>query len=241
VVTLDDYMAETLHHKVDVRKKTHVIPPWSHNTPHGGTAGDANPFRIAHGLQGRFIVMYAGNHALQHPLDTLLDAAKELEHDERLVFVFVGGGAGKAGVEERIRNGAKNIVSLPYQPLEILDECLAAADLHVVSMGNDMVGIVHPCKIYGALAAGRPILALAPAASPIADLIKHLPCGMRVSHDDPHKAALAIRDFAHCPPGDPAITPSESSRQSLSLDPTEPRYRLVRLLGAIGGSDANDA
>lgn len=196
VVTLDDYMAETLHHKVDVREKTHVIPPWSHNTPHGGTAGDANPFRIAHGLQGRFIVMYAGNHALQHPLDTLLDAAKELEHDERLVFVFVGGGAGKAGVEERIRNGAKNIVSLPYQPLEILDECLAAADLHVVSMGNDMVGIVHPCKIYGALAAGRPILALAPASSHVAELVAGLAVGYRVAHGDTKGAVNAIHRLA---------------------------------------------
>jgi colanic acid biosynthesis glycosyl transferase WcaI len=182
VVTLDDFMAETLRRKVDVGAKMHVIPPWSHNTSQGGVTGDANPFRIAHGLQGRFVVMYAGNHALQHPLDTLLDAAKELESDDRILFVSVGGGAGKASIEQRIAAGATNLLSLPYQPLELLDDCLAAADVHVVSMGNDMVGIVHPCKIYGAMAAGRPILAFAPARSHIGQLLVEGSIGWRVDH-----------------------------------------------------------
>jgi glycosyltransferase involved in cell wall biosynthesis len=234
VVTLDDYMAETLYHKVDGREKTHVIPPWSHNTPHGGTAGDANPFRMAHGLQGRFIVMYAGNHALQHPLDTLLDAAKELEHDKHLVFVFVGGGAGKAAVEERIRNGAKNIVSLPYQPLEMLDECLAAADVHVVSMGNDMVGIVHPCKIYGAMAAARPVLAFSPHRSHIGSLLATPGIGWQIDHDSVSTAVAILRAALASPRGElDAMGDDAAERAARLFAPQRLIARFCSLLSTV--------
>lgn len=204
VVTLDEYMADTLRQKHDASTKMHVIPPWSHNDPTLGISGDANPFRKAHGLVGRFVVMYAGNHAIQHPLDTLLDAAKELESDVRFVFVLVGGGAGKAEVERRIRDGATNLLSLPYQPLDTISDCLAAADVHVVSMGNDMVGIVHPCKIYGAMATGRPILAFTPQRSHVASLLEVAKCGQRVDHGDVDGAveflhkAIVVRNNLEC-------------------------------------------
>ena len=231
VVTLDDFMAETLRRKVDVGAKMHVIPPWSHNTSQGGVAGDANPFRIAHGLQGRFVVMYAGNHALQHPLDTLLDAAKELESDDRILFVFVGGGAGKASVERRIAEGAKNLLSLPYQPLELLDDCLAAADVHVVSMGNDMVGIVHPCKIYGAMAAGRPILAIAPARSHIGSLIDGGRAGTRVDHGDTLAAVQAIqRLFTQSARPIAAIASSDGPCGPATLSARAPQQQFCELL-----------
>lgn len=63
----------------------------------------------------------------------------------------IGGGNGKKEVDDKIAAGARNILSLPYQPLEEIKFSLSAADVHVVSMGDDMVGIVHPCKVYGAM------------------------------------------------------------------------------------------
>ena len=136
--------------------------------------------------------MYSGNHALQHPLDTLLAAAAQLEHDHDLVFVWIGGGVGKGAIDAQIRGGATNLVSLPFQPAELLDETLAAADVHVVSMGNDVVGIVHPCKIYGALAVGRPVLFFGPADSPPGELLATIGVGRCVEHGDVAGAVAAI-------------------------------------------------
>ena len=111
--------------------------------------------------------MHSGNHSLVHPLDTLLDAAEELRNDNRFIFAFIGGGKGKGVVDGRIRKldaqfgkNGHNIISLPYQPLEKIRYSLSAADLHIVSLGNNMSGIVHPCKIYGALRLRKPILAI---------------------------------------------------------------------------------
>jgi len=144
--------------------------------------------------------MYAGNHALQHPLDTLLEAARECEDDSRMVFVFAGGGAGKTLVDQRIAAGAVNIRSLPPVPLEDLADMLAAADVHVVSMGDDMVGIVHPSKVYTAMAAGRPILFLGPEQSHVGELITKHDAGWIVGHGDTVTAVSALRAAAASAP-----------------------------------------
>ena len=140
--------------------------------------------------------MYSGNHAIQHPLDTLLDAAKQLEGEPSLKFLFIGGGAGKAGVEHRIAAGATNILSLPYQPLETLEESLGAGDLHVVSMGPEVVGIVHPCKIYGAMAVGRPLLFFGPRESHAGEIVEPQHLGWRVEHGDVAATVAAIKQAA---------------------------------------------
>ena len=136
--------------------------------------------------------MYSGNHALCHPLATLLVAAAELETDDRCRFVFVGGGAGKTEVDTRIARGAANLLSLPYQPRESLGASLDAADLHVVSMGDAMVGIVHPSKIYGVLALGKPLLFLGPKTSPAAHLVEAHDLGWVAAHGDLGQVRAAL-------------------------------------------------
>ncbi|MDA1040069.1 MAG: glycosyltransferase family 4 protein, partial [Planctomycetota bacterium] len=192
VIALDRFMQRRLAAKAEGDGCTHVIPPWSAARPACWRPPRPNAFRDANGLERKFVVMYAGNHAPQHPLDTLLNAAARLEHDRDVAFVFIGGGAGKAAIEARIRAGAVNLVSLPFQPAAILDEMLAAADVHVVSMGNNVVGIVHPCKIYGALAVGRPVLFLGPVASPPGELLATINAGRCVEHGDVADAVAAL-------------------------------------------------
>jgi glycosyltransferase involved in cell wall biosynthesis len=169
-----------------------VIPPWYHGDALATKADRAEDFRAAEGLAGKFVVMYSGNHALQHPLDTLLDAAKMLESTRDIVFVFIGGGLGKHAVEERIRSGASNLRSLPFRPLESIGASLSAADIHVVSMGDQVVGIVHPCKIYGVMAVGRPVLFFGPAASAAGELIAACDFGRVVPHGAVAAAVEAI-------------------------------------------------
>jgi glycosyltransferase involved in cell wall biosynthesis len=206
IVVLDDFMAARLNRKGNVTEKMQVLPPWPHTEPayaddnaavRLSKAGDS--FRRQHGLMDRFVVMYSGNHAIQHPLDTLLDAAARLEHDRSVVFVFIGGGAGKEHVKRRIADGATNLISLPYQPLETLAESLGAADVHVVSMGSEVVGIVHPCKIYGAMAVGRPILFFGPRQSHAGAIVEKHAVGWRVEHGDVDAATMTIGTAAAMP------------------------------------------
>ena len=78
------------------------------------------------------------------------------------------------------------------QPLEELRYSLSAADVHVVSLGEKMVGIIHPCKVYGAMAVSRPVLFFGPRPSHISDLLDQHNFGVHVSHGNDSSAIAAI-------------------------------------------------
>jgi colanic acid biosynthesis glycosyl transferase WcaI len=206
VIVLDRYMKDRVVAKLppaaDVAAKVHVLPPWSLDTHLEPSASAARDFRIRHGIDDAFVVMYAGNHSEQNPLDTLLAAADAMSDRSDVKFVFVGGGAGKAPVDARVRAGSQNIVSLPYQPLKTLAAMLAAADLHVVAVGAAMAGIVHPCKIYSAMAVARPILVFGPDRCHASDIVAEEAVGWHVRHGDVAGAVAAITTAAAMPAAD---------------------------------------
>jgi hypothetical protein len=73
---------------------------------------------------------------------------------------------------------------LPYQPLDQIKYSLSAADVHLVTLGTNMVGIIHPCKVYGAMSVARPVLFLGPRPSHITDLLEKEKIGWRIEHGD---------------------------------------------------------
>jgi colanic acid biosynthesis glycosyl transferase WcaI len=170
VIALDRFMAERLTQKGVPAGKLSVIPPWSHDDVTDDIQG-AVEFREHHGLDGKFVVMYSGNHSPCHPLDTLLEAAQRLRKITRIVFCFIGGGSEFARVVQFAKtHQLQNILCLPYQPREGITASLSSADLHQVVMGDDFVGIVHPSKVYNIRRLGIPFLYIGPVRSPVADL-----------------------------------------------------------------------
>ncbi len=200
IVVLDRFMAERVARKAPVSHKMHVIPPWPQEGLLQSIPHAQNPFRQRHVPPGRFAVVYSGLHTPANPLTTLLQAAERLQADPRLWLMCIGGGTGKKEVDDTIAAGATNILSLPYQPLEEIKFSLSAADVHVVSMGNDMVGIVHPCKVYGAMTVARPVLLLGPAQCHISDLIEKYRFGWRIEHGDVAGAEKVLRQILATPP-----------------------------------------
>lgn len=172
-----------------------MLPPWPLEGVLKAVPIRPNAFRDEHGFGDAFVVMYSGNHGIQNPLKTLLDAARALEGREDLLFVFIGGGVGKLEVDRRIAEGARNIRSLPFQPLSRIGTSLSAADIHVVSLADEAVGVIHPCKIYGAMAIGRPVLFFGPEASYVGDIFHAGDIGRVVAHGDPDAAVAAIREL----------------------------------------------
>lgn len=171
VVVLDRFMKKRILARGIPEEQIAVVPPWADDAAIQFDSEGRKAFREKHGLIGKFVVMYSGNHSPCHPLNTLIAAANRLGVRKDIVFCFVGGGSEKDKVEDfAARHGLKNILSLPYQPFEELSGSLSAADLHTVVMGNKFVGIVHPCKVYNILAIGSPFIYIGPAESPIADI-----------------------------------------------------------------------
>src|SRR5256714_4692813 len=165
IIAIDEFMKERIVAKGISKNKIDVIPP-APNDDVGFDREGREAFRRAHDLDGKFVVMYAGNHSPCHPLDTLLAAAQELKHRKELMFLFVGGGSEFQKVKSFARaQRLTNIRCLPYQPQPGLSAMLSAADLHVVVMGDAFSGIVHPSKIYNILKIGAPFLFIGSEAS----------------------------------------------------------------------------
>jgi glycosyltransferase involved in cell wall biosynthesis len=196
VIVLDRFMARRVIAKRDVGDRLSILPPWPLDDYLEPMPHESNPFRAAHGLQGKRVVMYSGNHGPNNPFSTVLEAAARLRDEPRLVFMFIGGGGGKKEVEEA---RLPNVRSLPYQPLETLRHSLSAGDVHLVTMGDEVVGIVHPCKVYGAMAVARPILYLGPEESHIADLLRRESIGWALRHGDVEGTARFCRQLLIMP------------------------------------------
>jgi len=172
IVVLDRFMKQRIVAKGIPEEKIVTIPPWSHNDAVRFDAVGREKFRLGNKLAGKFVVMYSGNHSPCHSLDTLLGAAGKLADRDDIAFCFVGGGSEYEKVKAYAqKNKLRNILCLPYQPLDELASSLSAADLHVVVMGDAFTGIVHPCKIYNILEIGSPVLYVGPATSHVVDVI----------------------------------------------------------------------
>jgi len=176
IVVLDRFVKQRVLEKGISEAKISIIPPWSNDGSHDEAVRydeqGRNSFRNRHGLNGKYVVMYSGNHSPCHPLNSLLEAAAKLREREDIAFCFVGGGSEQDKVRGFARvNRLQNILCLPYQPLQDLSASLSAADLHVVVMGDAFAGILHPCKVYNILAVGCPFLYIGPNQSHITDLL----------------------------------------------------------------------
>jgi len=207
IVALDRFMRDRITAKGISHDKIAVIAPWSHDNEVKFNAAGRDQFRREHGLENKFVVMYAGNHSPIHPLDTLLQAAETLKSNDSMVFCFVGGGQEFPRVKRWAEDWAKTdngtpgakILCLPYQPLSRLAAMLSAADAHVVVMGNPFVGLVHPCKIYNILTIGAPLIYIGPVPGHVPEILDELSdqhSKAIVPHGEVELLARQIRQFA---------------------------------------------
>ena len=196
VVALDRFMAERLNRKVDISDKLVVFPPWPLEDHVEPVEHADNPFRKEQGLEGQTVIMYSGNLSIASPVDTILEVAKRVTDLPDLLFLFIGGGLVKKQIDELIaQEKPANIRTLPYQPIEKLRYSLSAADVHLVAVGEKIVGICHPCKIYGSMAVARPVLSLGPAACHASDILAQGDIGWAIEHGDIGQAERVIREI----------------------------------------------
>ena len=142
-----------------------------------------------------FVVLHAGNLGFYGAWTALLKAA-EILRNQNVGFVFIGDGANRAALEAQAST-LPNVRFLPFRPAAEIPHVMAAGDLHVVTVRRGLEGVVVPSKLYSILAAGRPILAVAPASADAARIVTTSNCGSTADPDDPQAVAgtiLALRD-----------------------------------------------
>ena len=213
VVAIGESMKSLLMLKGAGENKISVIHNWSDGKEIVPVRKEDNPFVKEHDLSERFVVLYSGNMGHPHPVRPILEAARELSWNKRFLFLFIGDGARKKEIGEFVRKESlSNVRMLPYQPREILKYSLGAADVHIVSLLEEMEGLLVPSKIYGIMASGRPVIFLGSLKSDVGEIIKNARGGYVVSQGN----APQINYYGESPRQGGAPQPtyySESPRQ----------------------------
>jgi glycosyltransferase involved in cell wall biosynthesis len=84
--------------------------------------------------------------------------------------------------------------SLPYQSRDVLSQSLSAAHLHFVGLAEGLAGFVVPSRLYGIMAAGRPVVVAADVESETAQVVRRVGCGIVIPPSRPELLAEVIRD-----------------------------------------------
>ncbi|MFO0748133.1 MAG: glycosyltransferase family 4 protein [Myxococcota bacterium] len=200
VVALSQAMAERIIQGYGVpAENVDVIANWALGELESDAAGPApsgREARFEYGLGERFVVMYSGNMGAGHSFETLIGAAQRLRDRADIAFAFVGDGV-RRGEIERLTAGLPNVRMMPLAPRAKLADSLAAGDLHAVTMRDGMDGLIVPSKLYGILAAARPVLSVGQLHSDIAAVVRRAGAGHVVANGDIDgavQAILAVRD-----------------------------------------------
>ena len=159
-----------------------------------------NAFRARHGLDGKFVVMYAGNIGLTSCLEDVLAAAERLRNESEVRFVIVGEGVKKDDLRATARERElDNLLFLPFEPREAFAEMMAAADVNLVTLNPSSSQTSLPSKTFNIMASARPIVAVTPPGSEIAQLVKSANCGVNVPTEQPELLAQAILEIKNQP------------------------------------------
>jgi len=200
VVVLGPYMADRVAAKGVRPERLTTIPVWSRRDEIYPLPREGHPLRAEHGLADKFVAMYSGNLGLAHTTAEFLDAARRLRDRDDIVFLFVGDGPRMAEVHAaQEAEGLANVRFLDYFPREQLHASLSLADAHLISMRDEMTGIVVPGKLYGAMASGRPAVFVGPAHCESADTVRQAGCGLTVRTGDADGLVEALTRLAADP------------------------------------------
>lgn len=175
-------------------KSLKVIPNWSDADIVYPVSAAENPLVQEWGLAEKFVIGYSGNLGRVHEIETIEKAVMQLDDDLELLFLFIGGGVGYDKLQARTQKlQTKNVRFIPYQPRDLLHLSLSVPDLHLVSLTPNMEGLVFPSKVYGILAAGRPIVFIGAQNSEISQMLIAENCGISTESSNSEELVSAIQ------------------------------------------------
>jgi colanic acid biosynthesis glycosyl transferase WcaI len=125
------------------------------------TAAANHSLRRELGAEGKFLVCYVGTMGMAHGLDTLLDAASQLQsQNTEVMLLLVGEGAEKERIQAVARlRGLANVMFLGQQPRERIPSFISASDACLVLLKKaDVFKTVIPTKMLEFMSCARPVI-----------------------------------------------------------------------------------
>lgn len=199
IIALDEAMAERLAHAGADSSRLTVIDHFADAKEIRPQPRGQSKLRELLGLTDEFVVCYAGNHGRGHDFDTIVQTlCAQAETPSSLPpihWLFVGDGDEKAWLVARIPSQVRPFVHLlPPQARHELPDVLATGDVGLISVKAAMQGLLAPSKLYGLLAAGRPIAYIGPGQGRIPHLLSAVDVGLSVRNGQGAELLRGLRE-----------------------------------------------
>ena len=231
-VVLSERMAAVVARAGAPAGRIRVIPNWADMEAIRPVAAANNPLRRDWELAGKFVVCYSGNMGRVHEFGTILDAAQLLSTREATIaFLFIGGGAQRGTIDDEVRRrGLANVQFRPYQDRAGLSFSLGVGDVHLVSQRPEVEGFVFPSKLYGILAAGRPLVFIGDREGEIGVMVERERIGVALRQGD----AAGLADQLVRLAGDAALREAMGARaRALLCERYDKRIAFKAWLGLL--------
>ena len=201
LIVLSEPMKQLLVDKnKHLAEKIHVIHSWADPKFICPIAKADNWFAKQYDLTDCFVVLYSGNLGRCHDSRTILKCVQLLRDRTDIKFVFIGNGVGSQIIKTAIAaDDLPNVLQLPYQDREVLPFSLTACDLSLVSILSNVGDTIAPSKIYGILAAERPVAVICPQDSYLREMVEQGDCGSCFDNGDSQGLADYILKLAENP------------------------------------------
>lgn len=177
-------------------EKVAVLPHWAdEGVFHPAARDDALARRL--GVDGGFVVLYAGNIGRLQGLDELIQAAASLREElPHLRVLLVGDGVEKRRLQAEVAaRKLDNVLFADRRPQEEIPAIAAVADaLYVGLVAGALAGLSVPSKVPAYLACGRPILSNVPGET--AELIERHQIGITCQSASAEGIAGGVRLMA---------------------------------------------
>ncbi len=175
-----------------VSTRMEVVPNWV-DTDLIKPADKFNQFRKEHSLNEKFIISFVGIMGYSQDLETIIESAKFLKDCKEIMFLLVGDGLEKAGIEKEVGiNKLSNVKFLPLQPREKYASILEASDVCLVTLKKEVKTPVVPSKISSIMSSARPLIASMNLNGDAVHLIREAGCGLCIEPENPRMLTQAI-------------------------------------------------
>lgn len=187
----------------------------------------------------QLVLLYSGNLGLAHDLETLTESMRQLRLDDRFRFLFVGSGGRRQELANFCEKHAIASAELrPYVQRDSLSESLSAGDIGLVTQKEACCGSVVPSKVYGLLAAGRPILFIGPKDATPARLVERFNCGWHINCHDSGALTAMLQYLASNP--EVVARAGRRAREAL-VDHYDLPLGVARIISILGADRASNA
>jgi colanic acid biosynthesis glycosyl transferase WcaI len=123
--------------------------------------GSSDELRKELGVEGKFVVCYIGTMGMAHGLETVVEAASELERSApNIIFLLVGEGAEKKRIMNLAHSRAiTNLLFIDQQPRDKIPDHIAASDAALVLLRRSaLFKTVIPTKMLECMSCARPVI-----------------------------------------------------------------------------------